>query len=75
MEPRPEGQVRGDELSVVPMIELQLSSGFRPVVIERWLRLCGESMRWIAETETDWRPDWPPWSAWSPGDAGDSPLK
>ena len=34
-EPRPEDRVREDELSVVPAIELQLSNGFRPVVIER----------------------------------------
>jgi adenylate cyclase len=53
-EPGPEDHVREDELSVVPVIELQLSSGFRPVVIERWLRACGESLRRIAETETDW---------------------
>jgi hypothetical protein len=53
-EPRPEDHVREDELSVVPVIELQLSSGFRPVVIERWLRACGDSLRRIAETETDW---------------------
>ena len=53
-EPRPEDYVREDELSVVPVIELQLSSGFRPVVIERWLRACGDSLRRIAETETDW---------------------
>ena len=53
-EPRPEDLVREDELSVVPAIELQLSTGFRPVVIERWLRVCGDSLRRIAETETDW---------------------
>ncbi|MGH2579297.1 MAG: adenylate/guanylate cyclase domain-containing protein [Actinomycetota bacterium] len=53
-EPRPEDQVREDELSVVPVIELQLSSGFRPVIIERWLRASGDSLRRIAETETDW---------------------
>ena len=53
-EPRPKDQVREDELSVVPVIELQLSSGFRPVVIERWLRASGDSLRRIAETETDW---------------------
>jgi adenylate cyclase len=53
-DPRPEDQVREDELSVVPVIELQLSSGFRPVVIERWLRASGDSLRRIAETETDW---------------------
>lgn len=52
-EPKPEDHVREDELSVVPVIELQLSSGFRPVVIERWLRACGDSLRRIAETEAD----------------------
>ena len=53
-EPRPEDTVREDELSVVPVIKLQLSKGFRPVVIERWLRVYGDSLRRIAETETDW---------------------
>jgi adenylate cyclase len=53
-EPRPEDHVREDELSVVPAIQLQLSKGFRPEVIERWLRVCGDSLRRIAETETDW---------------------
>jgi adenylate cyclase len=52
--PRSDDHVREDELSVVPVIELQLSSGFRPVVIERWLRACGDSLRRITETETDW---------------------
>jgi len=51
-EPRPEDTVRENELSVVPAIELQLAKGFRPVVIERWLRVCGDSLRRIAETET-----------------------
>ena len=53
-EPRPEDLVREDELSVVQAIELQLSLGFRPVVIERWLRVCADSLRRIAETEADW---------------------
>ena len=50
-EPDPEDTVRKDELSVVPMIELQLARGFHPMVIERWLRVCGDSLRRIAETE------------------------
>jgi adenylate cyclase len=55
-EPRPEDHVREDELSIVPAIELQLSNGFRPIVVERWLRACGDSMRRIVETETaSWR--------------------
>ena len=53
-EPRPEDLVREDELSVVPVIELQLSMGFRSDVIEGWLRVCAESLRRIADTETGW---------------------
>ena len=53
-EPRPDDRVRSDELSVVPAIELLLSNGIRPVVIERWLRVCADNLRRIAETETDW---------------------
>jgi adenylate cyclase len=51
-EPGPEDRVHEYELSVVPAIELQLAKGFRPVVIERWLRVYGDSLRRIAETET-----------------------
>jgi hypothetical protein len=53
-EPGPEDRVREDELSVVPAIELWLANGFRPVVVERWLRVYADSLRRIAETETDW---------------------
>jgi adenylate cyclase len=50
-EPRPEDHVHHNELSVVPTIQLQLSKGYRPVVIGRWLRVCGDSLRRIAEAE------------------------
>jgi class 3 adenylate cyclase len=53
-EPRPDELVREDELEVAQVIELQLSSGFEPVVIERWLRVCSDGLRRVAETETDW---------------------
>jgi adenylate cyclase len=53
-EPRPEDPVHQNELKVVPVIELQLSEGFDPGVIERWLRVCGDSLRRITETETAW---------------------
>jgi adenylate cyclase len=53
-EPSPEDTVRKAELSVVPVIELQLANGFRPVAIERWLRVYGDSLRRIAETEAAW---------------------
>jgi adenylate cyclase len=50
-EPGPQDTVREDELSVVPLLQLQLAKGFRPVVIERWLRVYGDSLRRITETE------------------------
>jgi adenylate cyclase len=50
-EPGPDDTVREDELTVVPLIQLQLAKGFRPMVIERWLRVYGDSLRRIAETE------------------------
>jgi adenylate cyclase len=53
-EPRPEDHLHQDELSVVPLVQLQLAKGFRPVVIERWLRVYGDSLRRIAETEAAW---------------------
>lgn len=53
-EPRPEDFVRVDEMAVVSAVELQLARDFRPVVIEGWLRVYAESLRRIAETETDW---------------------
>jgi len=52
--PEPGDTMRDDELLVVPTIELQAARGFRHVVIERWLRVYGESLRRIAETESDW---------------------
>jgi adenylate cyclase len=52
--PGPEDHVREDELSLVATIELQLAKGFHPTVIEGWLRVCGDSLRRIAETETAW---------------------
>jgi adenylate cyclase len=53
-EPGPDDHVHDNELSVVPLLQLQLSKGFRPVVIERWLRVYGDSLRRIAETEATW---------------------
>jgi adenylate cyclase len=53
-EPGPEDTVHHNELSVVPLIQLQLSKGFRPVIIERWLRVYGDSLRRIAEAEAAW---------------------
>jgi adenylate cyclase len=54
--PTPDDHMREDELAVLPMIELEVRNGFRPIVIERFLRVMGDSMRRLAETEGDvWR--------------------
>ena len=52
-QPSPQDRVRDDELLVIPLIELQLREGFRTTVIERWLRVYGESMRRVADTEAE----------------------
>jgi adenylate cyclase len=53
-EPQPTDRVRENELLIAPLIEAQVAEGFRPRVIERWLRVYGDSLRRIAETEGDW---------------------
>jgi adenylate cyclase len=58
VEPSPDDPVREDERAIVQAIEHQLSQGVRPVVLERWLRVCADALRRIAETETDlWKTD------------------
>jgi len=52
--PNADDPVRDDELGVLPLIKMQLSRGFPIAVVERWLRVYGESLRRIAETEADW---------------------
>jgi adenylate cyclase len=52
--PDPDDRMREMELDVVPAIELQLTNGIRPHVVERSLRAYGESLRRIAEIESDW---------------------
>ncbi|MGH8914321.1 MAG: adenylate/guanylate cyclase domain-containing protein [Acidimicrobiia bacterium] len=53
-EPRPEDYVREDELAVMAAVELQISFGFRPVVIESLLRVYADSLRRLVEAETHW---------------------
>jgi adenylate cyclase len=53
-QPRPEDPVREDELRIAPVIERLLETGSRASVVERLLRVWGESLRRIAETEGDW---------------------
>ena len=38
-EPTPQDHVHEGELSVIAAVEFQISKGYRPVVIERWLRV------------------------------------
>jgi adenylate cyclase len=52
--PEPSDRMREDEMDVVPLVRLQYEHGFRPAVIGRALRVFGDSMRRVAETESDW---------------------
>ena len=51
--PSPDDRVREDELAVVPLIEAGLAVGFRPISIARRLRVLGDSLRRVAETEAE----------------------
>jgi class 3 adenylate cyclase len=53
-EPSPDDRLREDEAAIVPWVELQLAAGFRPVAIERLLRVLGDSTRRITEQEAAW---------------------
>lgn len=52
--PAPDDRVREDEMLVVPLVRLQHEHGFHSTVIERALRVYGDALRRIAETESDW---------------------
>ena len=51
--PNSNDRVREDELTVVPLIEAGLAMGFRSRSIARRLRVLGDSLRRVAETEAD----------------------
>jgi adenylate cyclase len=53
-QPSPDDLVRDDERAVVEFVAYQVAQGFRPVAIERLLRVQGDSMRRIAEQEGAW---------------------
>ena len=53
-QPSPDDRMREDELEVVPFLELQMASGFRPQAIERLLRVTGDATRRISEQEAAW---------------------
>jgi class 3 adenylate cyclase len=49
----PDDPMREDELRLVPLIGLQLARGVDPTSIEQWLRVYGDALRRIAETEAN----------------------
>ena len=53
-EPAPHDRVREHERPVIRLMQAQVAEGVRPTAIERWLRVYGDSMRRVAETEGDW---------------------
>lgn len=56
--PSPGDRVREDELAVIPFIQVELAMGFRPISIERQLRVIGDGLRRVAETQSNaWRFD------------------
>jgi adenylate cyclase len=52
--PEPDDRVRESELDVLPMLRFQSARGVRPAISERALRVYGDSLRRLAETEADW---------------------
>jgi len=51
--PAPDANVREFELAVVPFLEAAIKSGFSALALERLLRVMGESLRRVAETESN----------------------
>jgi adenylate cyclase len=52
--PDPNDLMREEEMAVADFVAAQVRAGFRPIAIERLLRVQGETLRRIAETEADW---------------------
>jgi class 3 adenylate cyclase len=53
-QPRPDDRVREDELQIVPFVGFAIGTGVGHRGIERLLRVYGDSLRRMAETEADW---------------------
>ena len=53
-QPEPDSQVRENELRILPYLEIMLAAGIRSASIERTIRVAGDGMRRVAETESDW---------------------
>src|SRR5262249_24340185 len=52
--PSPDDRMREDERAIVPFLELQIESGFRPTAIEHLLRVHGDCTRRMSEAESAW---------------------
>ena len=52
--PSPDDPVREEEMAVADFIAAQFKAGFRPIAIERLMRVQGDALRRMAETEADW---------------------
>jgi class 3 adenylate cyclase len=52
--PSPDDRMREEEQIIASFVETQVEFGFRPVAIERLLRVTGDSLRRITEQEADW---------------------
>ncbi len=52
--PLPDDRLREDELAYAEFIEAQVKAGFRPAGTAQLLRVQGDSLRRMAETETAW---------------------
>lgn len=52
--PEPEDRLGEEEVAVLSLVEYQHSLNFRPRAIEQALRVYGESLRRMAETEAEW---------------------
>ncbi len=50
--PTPDDQIREEELPYVELVETAVQGGFKPANMQRLMRVQGESMRRIAETES-----------------------
>lgn len=52
--PDPNARIGEEELEILHLLQFQHSLGFRPDTIEQGLRVYGESLRRMAETEAEW---------------------
>jgi adenylate cyclase len=53
-QPDPDDRLRETELRVLPFLEVALKAGIRPTHLERTLRVAGDGLRRLAETEAAW---------------------